>query len=121
MAALLVAGLSACQLLYIPDTQQGNLITQKMIDRLKDGMTPNQVKYVLGTPLIRDAFNKERWDYFYTFSKGGSNKTDRRQLTVFFKNKKLSKFETKSIKQGDAENISLKPSLYNIQAHQLVS
>lgn len=104
--ALFLASFSGCQILYIPDTQQGNLVTQEMVDRLKKGMTENQVKFVLGTPLVRDPFHARRWDYVYTFSKGGSNKVERRRLTVYFKNKKLDRFEVESIKKKEAENVS---------------
>ena len=45
------------------DIQQGNILDQEMIDKLKIGMTKAQVKFVLGTPLVADTFNQARWDY----------------------------------------------------------
>ena len=58
---LLVSGCSV----YKVEVQQGNVVTQEMIDKLKPGMTRSQVRFVLGTPLITDAFHPERWDYYY--------------------------------------------------------
>jgi outer membrane protein assembly factor BamE len=45
--------------------QQGNLITQQMVDRLKPGMTRSQVSFVLGDPVMHNPFNADRWDYLY--------------------------------------------------------
>ena len=50
---------------YKIDIQQGNAISSEMLMKLKPGMTKAQVRFVLGTPLIRDTFHKERWDYVY--------------------------------------------------------
>ncbi|MBV33768.1 MAG: hypothetical protein CMK36_10110 [Porticoccaceae bacterium] len=45
--------------------QQGNLVTQEMINQLEPGMTKEQVKFILGTPLIKDSFNQNHWVYLY--------------------------------------------------------
>ena len=50
---------------------QGNIITQDMIDQLRPGMSKRQVMFVMGTPLIRDPYNQDRWDYVYNFQPGG--------------------------------------------------
>lgn len=70
-------------LLYQPTIQQGNVVTQEMVDKLKPGMNRRQVAYVLGTPLLVDAFHQDRWDYVYTKEVGGGtdNKT---HITLFF-------------------------------------
>lgn len=84
-----VSLLSACSNLEFPwvyriDIDQGNIITQEMVDQLKPGLTRDQVKYVMGSPLVVDPFHPDRWDYVYTLRKGdGSRK--REQLSVFFK------------------------------------
>lgn len=70
---------------YRIDIQQGNLVTQEMLDKLKPGMTPSQVRYALGTPLIVDPFHKDRWDYVYEMRKNGEV-TERRRITVLFEN-----------------------------------
>ena len=86
-AAVLV--LSACSNLEFPwvyriNIDQGNIITQEMVDQLKPGLTRDQVKFVMGSPLVVDPFQPDRWDYIYTLRKGdGSRK--REQLSVFFK------------------------------------
>ena len=62
---------------------QGNIITQEMIDQLRPGMTKRQVIFVMGTPLVRDPFNQDRWDYVYNFQPGGGIRGQER-LSVFF-------------------------------------
>ena len=83
--ALLVAAaiwLGAC--VYRVDVQQGNLLEQDEIDGVKVGMTRNQVRFLLGTPVAQDAFHSDRWDYIYFFKQGRSRKADRRWLIVYF-------------------------------------
>ncbi len=63
--------------------QQGNVITQEMVDRLKPGMTRSQVKFVLGTPLIVDTINDDQWHYIYTL-RAGNGQTLKRNLVVIF-------------------------------------
>jgi len=65
------------------DVQQGNIVTQEMIDKLQTGMSKSQVQFVLGTPLITDTFNQSRWDYFYSRVKSNGERTQK-QVTVFF-------------------------------------
>ncbi len=55
---------------YRLNVQQGNYVEQKMIAQLEEGMTKRQVQYIMGTPLIEDTFNPDRWDYFFNISKG---------------------------------------------------
>lgn len=68
---------------------QGNIITQDMVDQLKPGMTRDQVQFVMGTPLIEDPFHNDRWDYVYTL-RDPKGKFTRHNLTVFFKDDKLA-------------------------------
>jgi outer membrane protein assembly factor BamE len=73
--ALCVGGCSMPQI-KVPDlkiprvyklsVQQGNVITQEMVDRLEPGMTRNQVEYVMGRPVLRDPFDDDQWVYLYT-------------------------------------------------------
>ena len=77
---------------YTLDIQQGVVIDEEMISRLKTGMTRTQVGYVLGTPLLADPFHANRWDYvYYTRKKGKMDQP--RNLTVFFKDDKLERYE----------------------------
>lgn len=89
--------LSACSSLSVPgahkiDIQQGNVVTQDMIDKLKPGMDKSQVRFVLGTPPIVDVFHQERWDYVYSFQKGGGDREQRR-ISLFFENEQLARME----------------------------
>ena len=71
--------------------QQGNVITQEMIDRLKPGMTREQVAFVMGEPVVRNTFNQDRWDYIYTIEAPGRF-TDEKRVTLHFENDLLSSF-----------------------------
>ena len=64
-------------LLYKLDVQQGNVIEQDMLDRLKPGMDKEQVRYVMGTPVLIDPFHNNRWEYIYSFQKGGGIREQR--------------------------------------------
>jgi outer membrane protein assembly factor BamE len=92
--ALLVAGCSWLPRLgvYKLDINQGNYITQDQVDRLKVGLTRAQVRAALGTPMLTDAFHADRWDYPYEFVRLGRS-LERRQLTVYFVDDKLARWE----------------------------
>lgn len=72
--------------------QQGSKITQEMVDQLRPGMTKAQVRYVLGTPLIADTFDQDRWDYFYVLKRGDGSEV-KEQLSVFFIDNVLNHFD----------------------------
>lgn len=96
MAALLVTAVLAtagCKNVfraYRIDIVQGQSVTQEQVEQLKPGMTPAQVRYLLGTPLVTDTLNPTRWDYAYRFIPGtyaqeaGLDKVPHRRLTVIF-------------------------------------
>ena len=77
---------------YRIDIQQGNVVTQEMVSKLKVGMTRSQVRFVLGSPLVTDMFHSDRWDYVYTMQKQGKPE-ERRRLTVIFDGDKLATLE----------------------------
>jgi len=86
---LFITGCSSIpSVLYKIDVQQGNIITQDMVDKLKPNMTKSQVRFVLGTALIGDVFHKDRWDYVYRLLQHG-NLVEEYKLTVFFEDGKL--------------------------------
>ena len=93
LVLLLVAtgSLSGCILLYQQDIEQGNVITKKMAFQVRTGMTPTQVRYILGTPLISDVFHKDRWDYYYARHPQGGKAAKKHQLTVYFRDGKVSR------------------------------
>jgi outer membrane protein assembly factor BamE len=75
---------------YRIDIQQGNVVTQEMLARLRPDMTRQQVRYVMGTPLVADTFHPERWDYFYNLDKAGSP-DERRRITLVFEKDRLTR------------------------------
>lgn len=78
--------------IYRPDVQQGNFISQEMVSQLKNGMTKEQVRFLLGTPLLIDNFHVNRWDYSFRLKNGEGQLTSSR-VVVFFENDKVAKFE----------------------------
>jgi outer membrane protein assembly factor BamE len=77
------AKLSNLPFVYKMTVQQGNLITEEMVDRVELGMTRSQVRYLLGTPLLTDIFHRDRWDYPYSI-KRGHRPREVRKLTLWF-------------------------------------
>ena len=77
---------------YTIDIQQGNYVSQDMVSQLKPGMSKEQVRFVLGTPLVTDIFHTDRWDYVY-YRKIPGGKTEERKLAVFFKDGRLDRLE----------------------------
>lgn len=77
---------------YRIDIQQGNFVSQDMVAQLKPGMTKDQVRFVLGTPLVTDIFHAERWDYVYVLDRPGRPRVQRR-LSVFFEDGRLARLD----------------------------
>jgi outer membrane protein assembly factor BamE len=101
MALGLVASatlLSGC--VYRMNIQQGNYLEGRTVDQLTVGMTRSQVRYLLGTPMVPDAFDKERWDYLYYFKRGRLRRPEERHLIVWFKEDKVSKFERSNVPES---------------------
>lgn len=97
---LLLIGLTGCQLIYKLPTRQGNVIEQKDLEKLKPGMTRDQVKFVMGTPLAATPFRADRWDYvgYYKSPRGGITQ---RTVTVFFEGDQLARLEGVEAEKGD--------------------
>ena len=95
LATALSAGLAACQ--YLPNTDrvfdritpykvevvQGNVVTSEQAEAVKAGMNRAQVRDVLGSPLIVDAFHVDRWDYVFTIRRPGAEPQSRRVVVNF--------------------------------------
>ncbi|MEO7403411.1 MAG: outer membrane protein assembly factor BamE [Burkholderiales bacterium] len=75
------------------EVQQGNFLAQEAVSQLKPGMTREQVRFLLGSPLVVDPFRDNRWDYVYTRQPANTYRTERRQLSVFFDGDTLAKVE----------------------------
>jgi outer membrane protein assembly factor BamE len=98
LALLLPPLLAACNPLsvfsvYRMEIQQGNYVTQEMVSKLQAGMTRDQVRFVLGTPLLVDIFHDNRWDYVYRRQRSGSREIEERRLSVFFDSDRLVRIE----------------------------
>jgi outer membrane protein assembly factor BamE len=83
---------------YRPDIQQGNFVSREMVAQVKEnmkekgGMTTDQVRFVMGTPLLQDIFHKDRWDYPFRLEKGNGEVIVSR-VSLFFKNGRLERIE----------------------------
>ena len=84
------ASLSGCGFpgVYKIDVQQGNVVTQEMVDQLRPGMTTRQVRFIMGTPLIQDTFEPHRWDYLYSMQ-AGHNPREQERISLMFENDQL--------------------------------
>lgn len=74
---------------YKIDIQQGNVLSQEMVSQLKPGQTRDQVRFLLGTPMLADIFHQQRWDYLYSFKNGATGQVQSRRFSVFFDNEGL--------------------------------
>lgn len=85
MFATLLGGCSRLEERWVHriEIQQGNVITQEMVDELQPGMNRQQVRYILGTPVLEDTFHNDRWTYLYTTQPAGKKRTQRELILVF--------------------------------------
>ena len=91
---LLAAGaLLSSGCVYKMNIQQGNYLVADSVSQLKEGMTRSQVRFLLGTPMVPDAFDDDRWDYYYFFSSQKFKQPLKRRLTVYFEDDKVQRFE----------------------------
>ncbi len=91
-AALLLSSL-AVGCVYRMDIQQGNLLDAEQIEQVEVGMTRSQVRFLLGTPMVIDSFNPDRWDYVYRLQRGHSRKVGKHHLVVWFESDKVTRIE----------------------------
>lgn len=111
---LLVSSISGCSSfkfpwVYVLKVQQGNYIEQDMISKLEKGMSKRQVQFVMGTPVIQDTFNTNRWDYYFNI-KRGSDDLKEYHYTMLFEEEKLVSWngtyeKTADIKQQEQEEV----------------
>jgi outer membrane protein assembly factor BamE len=85
-------GLSACQIVYRLPTRQGNVVDQKDVDKLKVGMTRDQVKFVMGTPIATSPFREDRWDYF-GYYKSPRGHISQRIVSLYFEGDQLARLD----------------------------
>ncbi|MDC0166370.1 outer membrane protein assembly factor BamE [Gammaproteobacteria bacterium] len=87
-ASLLV--LNGCVRTYRVEIQQGNVISAEQIEKITPGTSRNEVRFILGTPLIEDPFHAERWDYFYSLNPAKGEMVTTYRLSVWFENDQVS-------------------------------
>ena len=87
---------------YKLDINQGNYISQDMVDKLKVGQSRQQVRLILGTPLLVTVFRDDRWDYSYLFNRQGRT-VEQRNFTVYFVDDKVARWEGDEAPPSTAE------------------
>jgi outer membrane protein assembly factor BamE len=90
----LSASLTGCGLVYKMEINQGNYVTQDMVDKLKEGQTRQQVRFALGSPVTESVFHPDRWDYNFSLTRRGT-KIASHQLSVLFDGDKLKSWTVK--------------------------
>ena len=104
IAALFLSGCSGKLFtVYKIDVQQGNAVEIEKVEQLELGMTKEQVKFLLGTPLITDVFHPDRWDYVY-FLLPGYGERERRHLVVYFEGDSVANIMKDQMEAPAAEN-----------------
>jgi outer membrane protein assembly factor BamE (lipoprotein component of BamABCDE complex) len=91
-------GLTGC--VYRMDIQQGNYLDGKAVSQLKVGMTRSQVRYLLGTPMVEDVFNKDRWDYIYYYKRGYVRRPVESRVIVYFHQDKVERLAEYNVPKG---------------------
>lgn len=81
---------------YRMDIVQGNVITREQVQQLKTGQTRQQVREILGSPLLTDPFHAARWDYVFTIDRPGLP-PQRRSVVVHFDGERLDRVEASDL------------------------
>jgi outer membrane protein assembly factor BamE len=79
--------------LYRMDIQQGNVLNTDQVVQLQTGMTRPQVMFLLGTPMVPNGFDTDRWDYYYYNLRNRSTTPTTRRLTVYFKDERVERID----------------------------
>ena len=93
MLVALLATLMSSGCVYRMTVQQGNFLDARQVVQVKEGMTRAQVRFLLGTPMLPDAFDRDRWDYLYYLKVGRLQKAEEQRLTIYFTDDKVSRIE----------------------------
>lgn len=107
---LLALALGACEMVYKLPTRQGNVLEQKELDAVQVGMSRDQIKFLLGTPIAASAFRNDRWDYV-GYYKNPRGKVYSRTVSLFFEGDKLVRMEGQKAPEAEAG----KPDLESIE------
>lgn len=96
------------------DIRQGNYVSQEMVAQLRPGQTRDQVRFILGTPLVADMFHADRWDYVYRFQPG-RGEVQQRRLIVFFDGDKLVRVGGDVVAQDPNAPVEAAPAVRTIE------
>jgi outer membrane protein assembly factor BamE len=108
-----VSGVTSYLKPYRIDIRQGNFVSQEMVAQLKPGLTRDQVRFILGTPLVADLFHANRWDYVYHFQPGHGDAEERR-VAVYFEDNKLARVDGDVTAGGAAGESTSKAAIRTI-------
>ncbi|MCO7224621.1 outer membrane protein assembly factor BamE [Pleionea sp. CnH1-48] len=89
IASILLMSISTGCSIYRMDIRQGNIVEQKDVDKIRKGMTKEQIMFVLGRPVIRDTFDQDTWYYVHSFKSGKTQKVTKKSMTLTFKDNLL--------------------------------
>jgi outer membrane protein assembly factor BamE len=98
---------------YRIDVRQGNFVTQDMVAQLKPGLSREQVRFILGSPLLADMFHADRWDYVYRFQQG-RGEVQQRSLDGVFQDNKLTRVAGDVVAEDAAKAEAPKPTAHVI-------
>ncbi|WP_198320744.1 outer membrane protein assembly factor BamE [Azohydromonas aeria] len=118
-AVLLAAGsIAGCSSLQTSDNKllgvitpyrieivQGNVVTREQAAAVQPGMTRQQVREILGSPLLTDVFHADRWDYIFTIRRSGAE-PQRRSITAWFEGERLQRLDTAQDLPSEQEFVS---------------
>ena len=89
--AVLCLIITGCFSSYRVEIQQGNVISAEQIEKLIPGTPRDEVRFILGTPLIEDPFHAQRWDYFYSLDPAKGEKVTQYRLSIWFEDEKIAR------------------------------
>jgi outer membrane protein assembly factor BamE len=105
LACAVLLPLTGC--VYRMNIQQGNFLQRRSIDQLQVGMTRSQVRYLLGTPMVPNSFDTDRWDYLYYYKHGRIRAAQQYLLTVTFENDKVARVDNHGKPPIDSQSVPL--------------
>jgi len=111
LTLLLGAALGTAGCVYRPNIQQGNMLKVEDVDQVTVGMTRSQVRYLLGTPMLADPFDPQRWDYIYTLQRGRDPDIDRAHFVVRFDADKVSGIDKADLPAGYTDPVARRKRL----------
>jgi outer membrane protein assembly factor BamE len=103
----LALGFATTGCVYRMGIRQGNFLDAGQVEKLENGMTRSQVAFLLGTPMVPTAFDKDRWDYFYYLKDRRLKAADTRRVTVYFEDDKVARV-VKGPDTGEAPHIGMR-------------